>query len=92
MFTGLKGSYRWIPITETPPAMYLPVLLARPPAKGEEQGITEPGHWDGQTYRSDYNGPVDDVSHWTHFPATPVPDQIRKVLAELPRKGASDGA
>lgn len=97
MITGLKGTYQWIPVTDAVPAVYLPVLLARLPDRKRE-GDTEPGYWDGTAWRSDYDGHVTDVTHWMPFPDTPVKEQMRRVLDELPcqtdavRKGADYGA
>ena len=92
MITGLRGSYQWIPVTEAVPALFLPVLLARLPDR-ERDGDAEPGYRDSTGWRSDTDGPVTDVTHWAHFPAPPMPDQMRRVLDELSaRKGASDGA
>ena len=92
MITSLSGSYQWTPVTDAVPAAYLPVLLARLPDRDRE-GDTEPGYWDGTVWRSDFDGPVTDVSHWTNFPSAPVSEQMRRVLDELAaRKGASDGA
>lgn len=97
MITGLRGSYQWVPVTEAVPALFLPVLLARLPDRNRD-GDVEPGYRDSTGWRSDTDGVVTDVTHWAHFPPTPVSEQMRRVLDELAcqtdaiRKGASDGA
>lgn len=88
MYTGMSGSYQWIAITDRRPGAFLPVLLARlSPERdnGEvpEANFVQPGYWDGEGWRSDYDGPVADVTHWTAFPSPPARDQMRKVLDEL---------